>query len=148
MEGHMTETIPNQTERLAQYSRRQLWSVLALLVLVGIVLLADMLFAVHVPAAILLPTAIALAFARPLKTKGLDFSKSNPAVQALRNDELRQFAQAKAFRNGFFVLLAYPPVCAYALTWLAVANPLPIVVESGAWLGAVVALASLLWYDR
>jgi hypothetical protein len=148
MEGHMTETIPNQTERLAQYSRRQLWSVLALLVLVGIVLLADMLFAVHVPAAILLPTAIALAFARPLKTKGLDFSKSNPAVQALRNDELRQFAQAKAFRNGFFVLLAYPPICAYALTWLAVANPLPIVVESGAWLGAVVALSSLLWYDR
>ena len=69
-------------------------------------------------------------------------------MQALRNDELRQFAQAKAFRNGFFVLLAYPPICAVALTWLAVANPLPIVVESGACLGAVVALASLLWYDR
>jgi hypothetical protein len=144
----MTEAMSSQTERLAHYSRRQLWSVLAVLLLVGIVQLVDMLFAVHVPGVILLPTAIALAFARPLKTKGLDFSKSNPAVQALRNDELRQFAQAKAFRNGFFVLLAYPPICAVLATWLAVANPLTIVVESGAWLGAVVALASLLWYDR
>jgi amino acid permease len=144
----MTETISSQTERLAHYSRRQLWSVLFILLLVGVAMLVDMLFTVRLPAAVIIPIAIVAAFARPLSTKGLDFSKSNPAVQALRNDELRQFAQAKAFRNGFFVLLAYPPICAYMLTWLTVANPLPIVVESGAWLGAVVALASLLWYDR
>lgn len=144
----MVETLADQTERLIQYSRRQLWSVLLILLLVGVALLIDMLFAVRVPAAIMVPIAIAAAFVRPLKTKGLDFSKSSPAMKAMRQDELRQFAQAKAFRNGFFVLLAYPPICACALTWLAVANPLPIVVESGAWLGAVVCLASLLWYDR
>ena len=144
----MTETMSSQTERLAHYSRRQLWSVLFILLLVGVAMLVDMLFALRLPAAVIIPIAIVAAFARPLSTKGLDFSKSNPAVQALRNDELRQFAQAKAFRNGFFVLLAYPPICAVVTTWLAVANPLPIVVESGAWLGAVVALASLLWYDR
>jgi len=144
----MSAMTSDQTERLVQYSRRQLWSLLSVLLLVGVVMLIDMLFAVRVPAAILIPIAIAVAFARPLRTKGLDFSKSSPAMKAIRQDELRQLAQAKAFRNGFFVLLAYPPVCAFALTWLAVANPLPIVVESGAWLGAVVCLASLLWYDR
>jgi len=144
----MSAMTSDQTERLVQYSRRQLWSLLSVLLLVGVVMLIDMLFAVRVPAAILIPIAIAVAFARPLRTKGLDFSKSSPAMKAIRQDELRQLAQAKAFRNGFFVLLAYPPVCAFALTWLAAANPLPIVVESGAWLGAVVCLASLLWYDR
>lgn len=144
----MVETISDQTERLIEYSRRQLWSVLCILLLVGIALLIDMLFAVRVPAAIMIPIAIAAAFVRPLRTKGIDFSKSSPAMKAMRQDELRQFAQAKAFRNGFFVLLAYPPICAFTLTGLAVANPLPIVIESGAWLGAVTCLASLLWYDR
>lgn len=144
----MADTISDQTERLIQYSRRQLWSVLFILLLVGAAQLVDMLFVVRVPTAVMVPLAIAIAFVRPLKTKGLDFSKSNPAMKALQQDELRQFAQAKAFRNGFFVLLAYPPLCAFALTGLAVANPLPLVIESGAWLGAVVWLASLLWYDR
>lgn len=144
----MPATISDQTERLVQYSRRQLWAVLVILVLVGVAPLADMLFTVHLPAGAIVPISIAAAFIRPLRTKGLDFSNSNPAMKALRQDELRQLAQAKAFRNGFFVLLAYPPICAYLLTWLGVANPLAIVVESGAWLGAVVALASLLWYDR
>ena len=144
----MAATTSDQTERLVQYSRRQLWAVLFILLLVGACLLVDMIFAVHLPAALVVPISIAAAFVRPLRTKGLDLSKSNPAIQALQHDELRQLAQAKAFRNGFFVLLAYPPLCAFVLTGLAVANPLPIVVESGAWLGVVVSLASLLWYDR
>lgn len=144
----MVETMQGQTERLIEYSRRRLWAVLAMLLMIGLVFLVDMVFALRVPAALMIPIAIVVAFARPLRTKGIDFSQSSPAMKAMRQDELRQLAQAKAFRNGFFVLLAYPPICAFALTGLTVPDPLPIVVESGAWLGAVTCLASLLWHDR
>lgn len=79
---------------------------------------------------------------------GLDCSPTSPGMQALRNDELRRAAHAKAFRNGFLVLLAYPPLCAFTLTGLGMADPMAFVVGSGAWLGAVVFLASVLWHDR
>jgi hypothetical protein len=144
----MPAIAPDQTERLVQFSRRQLWFVLVFLLLLGGGSLLDLLVSVNVPMGVAVAVSIAVCVVKPLNTKGLDFSKSNPAMQALRNDELRQLAQYKAFRNGFFVLLAYPPACAFALIGLGVANPLAIVVESGAWLGAVTFLASLLWYDR
>jgi hypothetical protein len=149
MEISMSPTSTDQTERLVQFSRRQLWFVLVFLLVLGAGHLVDLYFPGKITALVSLPIFLVAFFAMPsLKTTGIDFSSSNPAMQALRNDELRQFALAKAFRNGFFVLLAYPPLCAFALTGLAVANPLPAVVVSGAWLGAVVFMASLLWYDR
>lgn len=148
----MSSITQEQTERLVQFSRRQLWCVLVFLLVLGATHMADMLVHVQIPAAlhvaVMLCIVIAGAIKNPLETKGIDFSSRSPAMQALHNDELRQQAQAKAFRNGFFVLLAYPPVCAFALTWLAVAQPLAAVVASSAWLGAVVFLASLLWHDR
>jgi len=148
----MSSITQEQTERLVQFSRRQLWFVLVFLLLLGGASLLDMLFPVHLPRLAVLPVCLAIGLAMqaalPRKAKGVDFSSASPAMRALRNDELRQLAQAKAFRNGFFVLLAYPPVCAFALTWLAVAQPLAVLVASGAWLGAVVFLASLLWHDR
>lgn len=148
----MSPMIEEQTERLVRFSRRQLWFVLVFLLLLGGATLVDLLFPVHLPRLALMPVCLAIGLAIyigiPLKTEGIDFSSGSPAMQALRNDELRQFAQAKAFRNGFFILLAYPPLCAFALTGLGVHEPLAVVVDSGAWLGAVVFLASLLWHDR
>lgn len=148
----MSSITQAQTERLVQLSRRQLWCVLVFLLVLGAAHMTDILLHVRVPAALHVAVVICIVIAgavkHPLDTKGIDFSSTSPAMQALRNDELRQLAQARAFRNGFFVLLAYPPVCAFALTWLAVAEPLAAVVASGAWLGAVVFLASLLWHDR
>lgn len=144
----MPATVPDQTERLVKFSRRQLWIVLIFLLLLGAGALLNPFVTVHIPTAVSVLISIAMPILYPLDTKGLNFSKSNPAMQALHNDELRQLAQAKAFRNGFFFLLAYPPLCAFGLIGLGVANPLPIVVESGACLGGVTFLASLLWYDR
>jgi hypothetical protein len=148
MENAMSPNACDQTERLVQFSRRQLWSVLVFLLIFGSAWLVDLVVPAHVPWLVCIPVAIALCVVAPLRTRDIDMSPHNPAMKALRNDELRQSAQARAFRNGFFVLLAYPPVCAFALTGLAVPNPLPLVVASGAWLGAVAFLASLLWYDR
>lgn len=144
----MPAIAPDQTERLVQFSRRQLWCVLVILLLLGGASLLDAFVAVNVPMGVAIAIGAAACAFKPLNTKGIDFSPASPALHALRNDELRQAAQAKAFRNGFFVLLAYPPACAFALIGLGVSNPLAIVVESGAWLGAVTCLASLLWYDR
>jgi hypothetical protein len=149
MEISMSQTSTDQTERLVQFSRRQLWFVLVFLLVLGAGHMVDLYAPTKISALVGVPIFLVAFFAMPsLKATGIDFSGANPAMQALRNDELRQFALAKAFRNGFFVLLAYPPLCAFALTGLAVANPLPAVVASGAWLGAVVFLASVLWYDR
>jgi len=148
----MPDLIADQTEKLVQFSRRQLWCVLVFLLLLGGAHLVDLLFAVRIPpaahVAILLCVIAASALKNPLDTKGIDFSSGHLAMKALRNDELRQLAQAKAFRNGFIALLAYPPLCAFALTGLGAHDPLPFVLASGAWLGAVVFLASLLWHDR
>lgn len=148
----MSPTTPNQTERLVQFSRRQLWFVLIALVMLGAGHMVDMLApSTHVPVAVavVISLVISVVFLAAIpKTAGIDVSSKSPGMRALQHDELRQLACAKAFRNGFFVLLAYPPLCAFALTGLAVANPMPVVVESGAWLGAVTCLASLLWYDR
>jgi hypothetical protein len=147
----MPATVPDQTERLVQFSRRQLWYVLVILLLLGGATLLDAFFALNVPTGVSVAIGCCGAVWGALRSqnmKGIDFSPANPALRALRNDELRQAAQAKAFRNGFFVLLGYPPACAFALIGLGVADPLALVLESGAWLGAVTFLASLLWYDR
>jgi hypothetical protein len=144
----MSQTPSGQTERLVQFSRRQLWLVLVFLLVLGAGHLVGLFAHGKIFALVSLPVFLAIFLAIPLKKNGIDFASKNPAMKALQNDELRQLAQAKAFRNGFFVLLAYPPICAFALTGLAVTNPLPAVVASGAWLGAIMFLASLLWYDR
>jgi len=148
----MSSLLADHTEKLIRFSRRQLWCALVFLVLLGGAHLADGLFHLRLPAAasamMLVCVVIVAATKNPRATKGVDFSSGSPAMQALRNDELRQFAQAKAFRNGFCMLLAYPPICAFVLTGLGFADPLPFVVGSGAWSGGVVFLASLLWYDR
>nr|AGU09873.1 hypothetical protein [uncultured organism] len=141
-----------QAERLVQNSRFQLWYVLVLLLLIGASDLVDILFPnLGVPHAWVFPISIGASVIGALaasRWNGIDCSPTSPGMQALRNDELRRAAHAKAFRNGFFVLLAYPPLCAFALTGLGVADPLAFVVGSGAWLGAVVFLASVLWHDR
>jgi hypothetical protein len=145
----MAPTSTDQTERLVQFSRRQLSFVLVFLLLLGAGHLVDLFVPGPISALVSVPLSVVVFFAMPsLKTDGIDFASSSLAMKALQNDELRQLARAKAFRNGFFVLLAYPPICAFTLTGLAVTDPLPAVVASGAWLGAVVFLASLLWYDR
>lgn len=141
----------DQAERLIRFSRHQLRWLLGFMLLLGGAFLVDLLapdtFA-HVPApALWLVAGLALASSWG---PGLEWGSPGlvRAMRAWNNDELRRAAQAKAFRNGFFVLLVYPPVCAHLLTWLGVPGTLPLVVGSGAWLGFTTFLASMLWYDR
>lgn len=148
----MKLTTLDQSERLIRQSRYQLGFALVSLLLIAAADLVDLLFPhLNVPNAWIVPISIAAGVSGALggrRMNGVDCSPTSPGMQALRNDELRQAAHAKGFRNGFFVLLGYPPLCAFALTGLGVAEPLAFVVGSGAWLGAVVFLASVLWHDR
>lgn len=141
-----------QIERLARYTRTQVWCVLGILLMAGAAVAID----AFVPKASIpdvpswLMTAIGLlVYLLGKRTlSGVDFSSASPAWQAVQHDELRRHARAKAFRNGFFVMLVYPPLCAMTVPKLGVADPLGAVVVGGGWLGLVVFVASLLWYDR
>jgi hypothetical protein len=144
----MSSTPHDQTERLVQFSRRQLWLALTFLLLLGAAHLLGLFGHTAIPAVAMVPILVAVFFGTAYKSGGIHARSDSAAMKALRNDELRQLAQAAAFRNGFFALLAFPPACAFLLTWLGTANPLPVVVGGSVWLGAVVFLSSLLWHDR
>ena len=139
----------DQTETLIRLARRQLWGLLAIMGVLAALYLAHLVFAHPVSLAepALLLFTILFAIATPLKQQW-----KTPGVRqlwdAIRNDELRRFAEARAYRNGFFVLLACPPTCAVLLTGLGVADALPHVIGISAWLGLMSFMVSLLHYDR
>jgi hypothetical protein len=139
----------DQTEKLVQFSRRQLWLTLGLAVLFAVVVVVDFSVPGLLPAHVGVPLAIIalLIIAHP-RMKGIDMSPSNPALKAIRNDELRQYAQARAYRNGFLALLVLQPVVALLLASSPATNALGIMAGVSSWTGAVVFLASLLYYDR
>jgi hypothetical protein len=139
----------NETEKLVQFSRRQLWLTLAVAVLFAVLVVVDLSVPGLLPRHAGLPLAIiAVVVIMHPKTKGIDLSASNPAMKAIRNDELRQAAQARAWRNGFLALLVLQPVAAFLLASSSGTNSLAIMAGLSSWTGAVVFLASLLYYDR
>jgi len=136
------------TETVIRFSRRQLWALLGFMVVLAAVYLSGLLFPGHRVGAGGWIAALAVALGVPSSRIQWGSAATRRALDALRNDELRQYAQTRAFRNGFIVQMVYPIACAFALIGLGVAEPWPFVVGSTAWLGFVTFLASLLWYDR
>jgi hypothetical protein len=97
---------------------------------------------------IVLPGVIAAALAamRPPKRQGADFSSAQ--MHAVLDDELRRHSLNLSYRNAFFAMLIMQPVLAIAVTTLGMSNPVGVMAGLSALAGAVVALASLLYYDR
>ena len=139
----------DQTETLIRLARRQLWGLLAIMGVLAALYLAHLVFPHPVsraePALLLL--TIVLAIAAPLKQQW-QTPGARRLWNAVRNDELRRFAEAKAYRNGFFVLLACPPASALLLTGVGVDSPLPHAIGISTWLGLMSFMVSLLHYDR
>ncbi|MES2048783.1 MAG: hypothetical protein V4447_10310 [Pseudomonadota bacterium] len=96
----------------------------------------------------LLPVAIVIGVAalRPTKEKlpGL----SSPQMKAILKDELRQLSLRKAYRNGLIAVLILQPLLMLLMTFVPAAYPLALMASMTVTIGVVVALASLLWYDR
>jgi hypothetical protein len=148
---------PNNLENLVHVSRRGLWAAFVIIVVFGAAGLV-LLCARDTPAArmatglmTMLPLAIAVALggmAMKAKAKGVSMSPSNPALRAIRNDELRQASLHKAWRNGFLALLVAQPLMSVLLTALPAAYPMAVMGLAACLTGATVFLASLLYYDR
>jgi hypothetical protein len=135
----MAMQMQEEVEPAVRYSRRSLWFALTVLLLLGSgAVLIDMegdsalgarLFA-------LLPVVIvvgAAALGRPAP---------KAEMRAVASDELRQFSLVHAWRNGFLGVLAIQPL----LAWSGAA-PATMACAT-AMTGVVIALASVLWYDR
>ena len=141
------------SDLLVRLSHLSLWMVLAtvlytggamLLILMGGPQVADMARS----ALILLPIANAIALAA-LRMKGGKAQCSRSAqMRAVMNDELRQQALAKGYRNGFFAAMcgtaAFGPILAIAGVEKAAAVMMVAIVT----LGVSAMLGSVLYYDR
>lgn len=145
----------HHTELLIQLSRRQLWSVMSLVLLLGLggiamigfpgseLALAARKFWMFYPLVI----AIQLATLRSsAKRAGIDLSAAQ--MRKVLDDDLRRDSLRRSYRNAFMAMLVLQPLLAWALTANTVSNPVPLMGIASAVAGVVVALASLLCYDR
>jgi hypothetical protein len=145
----------NEADRLMRYSRLSLWTALVLVLLMGATAAAAIGFPASPAGAffanlgVAYPIMIAIA-AAALKTsaKGARTDPSSPGMKALLNDELRTASMNYAYRNSFFSVIAVQPLLVIAPTWLAVARPVSVMACLTLTTGAVVMLASVLYYDR
>lgn len=83
---------------------------------------------------------------RPIASKSL--RSSGPGMLAVLNDELRQFSLHRAYRNGFIAMLILQPLLALLISNIPATYPLVLMAAASATTGAIVVLASVLWYDR
>lgn len=142
-------------DELVQHSRLSLLAALALIAILGTgacaVLLwpGSMFSAFAAQAAKLLPIAIVILAGVLLRSASkASFNLADARTQAVLNDELRQSALNRAYRNAFLTILALQPLLACGLTYLAPAYPLALMAGVSVTAGAGVLLASILCYDR
>jgi hypothetical protein len=151
----MSIAASDNLEHLVHVSRRSLWAALGVILLCGVAGLG-MLVLPDVQDArmaktlmMMLPLVIVFALAGlRMAARGASMAPSNPALEAIRSDELRQASLHRAWRNGFFALLMAQPMLAVLLTAMPGVYPVAVMAGAGSLAGAVVFLASLLYYDR
>jgi hypothetical protein len=135
----------------ARAAHRQLLAALGLILLLGLAALLSAGAAGPSRAGralwMILPVIIAIT---AVALRGMDKRVDKRALDAVRNDELRQASLQRAYRNGFFAVLALQPVLvvAMALGGSGGANAVALMATVTATLGTAAVLASLLWYDR
>ena len=148
----MNTTTTNEADILVRYSRRSLWTMLVLFLLIGTAAAATIAFPesnAFGRLAIALPIMIVIALAALRSSaKGARTDPSSPAMEALLNDELRQDSLKRAYRNGFFALMMVQPLLALAPSWIALAHPAALMACLTLVTGVVVMTATLLYYDR
>lgn len=134
---------------LERYSRRGLWTLLALLIMFAAGAALSLAYPAVRGLSMVIPVAIAFAAAALRSSaKGADVNPSSPGMKAIINDELRQAAMHRAFRNAFFAVLMLQPLLAYVPQWVAVDYPTQMMAVATIWLGMIVMVASVLYYDR
>jgi uncharacterized membrane protein len=143
----------DQTEKLIQMSRRQLWFAMGFITILGtlaILRLASLQTKSEVAALWAnLPIVIIIAVtAMKRAKKRVEGTMSPRQLDAIVNDELRQASQQRAYRNGFFAVLVAQPLLAIVVTSMEPAYPVGIMAVGSAIAGALTMFGSLLYYDR
>lgn len=149
----MPASEPNNIESLVELSRRQLWTAVTIILVLGIfgisrLLRPDSEFSQAAGKLSTFYPVMIVIVGATLRAAGKRTAASRAAMTAIRNDELRQASLARAFRNGFMALLLLQPLLAVALTWKSAPNPVAVMACASAVAGALVFLLSLLYYDR
>jgi hypothetical protein len=133
----------------ARVSHRHLLAALGLVLLLGLAALLSFGPSASARAGhalwMLLPVIIAIM---AVALRGVDKQVDARALEAVRNDELRQASLQRAWRNGFFAVLALQPALALGLSWSEASNAVALMAAAAVTVGAATVLASLLWYDR
>jgi hypothetical protein len=137
----------------ARVSRRHLLGALGLVLLLGLAALLSFGPAAAARAGhalwMLLPVMIAIT---AVALRGTGKPVDARALDAVRNDELRQASLQRAWRNGFFAVLALQPALALGLVWSGAADGAAhcaaLMAAAAVTVGTATVLASLLWYDR
>lgn len=142
-------------DALVRHSRWSLMLALVLIVSLGVGVCAVLLWPTGAFAASagqggkLLPIAIIILVGLGLRSASkASFNLSDARTQAVLNDELRQSALNRAYRNAFVTILALQPLLACGLTYLAPAYPVALMAAISVTAGAGVLLTSILCYDR
>jgi hypothetical protein len=151
----MSIAASDNLEHLVHVSRRSLWAALGVILLCGVAGLGMLVLpdaqAARMAKALMMMLPFVIVFALAglrMAARGASMAPSNPALEAIRSDELRQASLHRAWRNGFFALLMAQPMLAVLLTAMPGAYPVAVMAGAGSLAGAVVFLASLLYYDR
>ena len=142
----MSKALPDRTERILQHSRRGLWVVLAMLILLGswLVLMSvnpegELARAITKLLPTFLPIAIVLTVVwSRASLGGKPFNPKEPEARAVMEDELRVASLNRAFRAAFAAVLIAQPL----LAWLLWQRPFGLILMGA--FTAVLAVASLI----
>jgi hypothetical protein len=146
---------PTESDLLVQFSRRGLWTALALLLVLSGYAIVINGFPESRAAAIagslgrILPIAIIIALAATRSSlKGVRVDRRNAAMKAVRNDELHQKSLQRAYRNGFASMLLAQPALAALFSCTALPYPVVLMASATGLVGTAAVLCSMLVYDR
>lgn len=138
---------------LVRNSHMSLWILLGTILYVGSTILVMLLSGPEIAAKarwalILLPVIQGIAFGALRTRTGKSSCATSPQMRAVMNDELRQMALSKGYRNGFFATLV-TTVAASAMVSLAdVARAPAVIMVAVVTVGVSTMLASVLYHDR
>jgi hypothetical protein len=138
---------------LVRISHIRLWILLSTIVYVGCAMLVSLLGGPELAerarwALILLPVFNGIAFGAVQSRAGKAKCASSPEMRAVINDELRQIALSKGYRNGFFAALVTTVAASLAVSLAGVGRAPAVIMVAVVTVGVSTMLASVLYHDR
>ncbi len=138
---------------LVRISHMSLWILLGTILYVGAAVLAMLLGGPKLAggarwALIMLPIFNAIAFGAVLTRTGKANCASSAQMRALIDDELRQQALSKGYRNGFFSALVTTVAASLAVSVAGVDKAPAVIMVVVVTVGVATMLASVLYHDR